>query len=217
MFSDKLIRNAQVEKESVEPWGIVRDGCDPADSGRNEAVIVRRWQNVAEVIFESAGIDNIQFATEVALRNKKTDESIIDKVGVGSGTYNTLSRQMPIKRKIQPINVGWAVPDSIRKEESEQYFNLRAYLFWQIKIWLEAGNKLVENRGWKQLLEVRYNTNNAKGKIQIIKKEDLRRYYKVDDLGKADSLSFTFLPEKPRVRHSGVMGGVKPINEKLGF
>ncbi len=217
MFSDKIIRNAQILKEAIEPWGFARDGCDPADSGTNEAVIVRRWQNVAEVLFENSGVDNIQFATEIALRNKNTSESIIDKVGVGSGTYNTLKRQMSIKKSIQPINVGMPVPEVIKEEEREQFFNLRAYLFWQIKLWLELGNKLVENNGWKQLLEIRYNTDNPKNKIQIIKKEDLRKYYQVNDLGKADALSFTFLPEKPRFRHSGVIGGVKPINEKLGF
>ena len=218
LFSDKLIRNAMVEEDALEPWGYAKDGCDPADSGTNEAVIVRKWPNLAKVIFNSAGCDNIQFATEIALRNKDVEESIIDKVGVGSGTFNTLDRQGGIKRKIRPINVGWAIPKTVKEEEAEQYFNLRAYLFWQTKLWLEAGNKLVEHPGWKQLLEVRYNTNNPKSKIQIIKKEDLKKYYSVDDLGIADSLSFNFLPEQPRVRHGGqVRGGVKPFNEKLGF
>ena len=217
MFSDKLVTNAQVEEGELEPWGFARDGCDPADSGDNKAVIARRWPNLAKIMFANPGIDNIQFATEIALRNKDVEESIIDNVGVGSGTYNTLSRQAPIKRRIQPINAGWAVPEIIKEEEREQYFNLRAYLFWMVKLWLEAGNKLVRNDGWKTLLEVRYNTNNSKGKVQIIKKEDLRKYYQVNDLGEADALSFTFLPSKPRVRHTGVVGGVKPINKKLGF
>lgn len=217
MFSDKLVSDAQVEEGVIEPWGFARDGCDPADSGNNKAVIVRRWPNLAKVMFANPVVNNIQFATEIALRNRDVEESIIDKVGVGSGTYNTLERQMSIKRRIQPINVGWAVPDIIKEEEREQYFNLRAYLFWQVKLWLEAGNKLVKNDGWKTLLEIRYNTNNSKGKVQIIKKEDLRRFYGVDDLGEADAISFTFLPSKPRVRHTGVVGGVKPINEKLGF
>ena len=218
LFSDKLVRNAIVEADAVEPWGFPKDGCDPADGGTNEAIIVRKWANIAKVIYASAGVDNIQFATEIATRNKDTDESIIDKVGVGSGTFNTLNRQGGIKRRIRPINVGWGVPESVKPEEAEQYFNLRAYLFWQVKLWLEAGNKLVKNDGWKQLLEVRYNTSNPKSKIQIIRKEDLRKYYGVDDLGVADSLSFPFLPEKPRVRHGGrAVGGVKPFNEKLGF
>jgi len=216
LFTHKLIENAQVEKEDVKAWGLTKDGCDPADSGQNEAVIVRRWQNVAEVIFSSANTDPIQFATEVATRNFEVAESIVDKVGVGSGTYNLLNKQMGVKGKLQGINSGEGLPDSIPLEERTQFYNLRAYIFWQIKLWLEQGNKLIKHKNWKQLLAIKYRTTD-KGKIQIMKKEDIYKEEKIDDLGIADALSFTFVPAKPRMLNKKVIGGVKPINSKLGF
>lgn len=216
LFPHKLIENAQVEKGNIEPWGIKKDGCDPADSGRNEAVIVRRWQNVAEVIFSSANTNPIQFATEIATRNFEVSESIVDKVGVGSGTYNLLNKQMHIKQKLQGVNSGESLPDSIPIEERMQFFNLRAYMFWQLKLWLEQGNKLIKHKNWKQLLSIKYRTTD-KGKIQIMKKEDIYKEENIDDLGVADALSFTFAPVKPRMKTKRVVGGVKPINSKLGF
>ncbi len=219
LFTDSLLRHAYTKEEKW--WGKCRDGCDPADDGECEAVIVRRWANLAKMLYADMNCDNISFATEIAVRNRDTDVSIIDSIGVGSGTFNLLDRQMGVKEHIQSFKGGAKVPESVPKIERENYFNLRAYCFWQIKIWLENGGKLwVQNEGneekWKQLLEVRYKVTD-RSQIQIIGKKELAKRYAVKDLGWADGLSMTFMPVKPRQRHHGVRGGVRPINSSLGL
>ncbi len=219
LFPDSLIQRAFVSE--MEPWGILIDGCDPADEGQCDAVIVRRNQNVAECIFSSDKCNEIQFATEIALRNPRTSISHIDSVGVGSGTFNTLNVQTGIKNRISAVNGGGKIPNTVPDKDREQFYNLRAYIFWQLKLWLESGGKiLIPKDGniekWKQLSHIRYKVTET-GKIQIISKKELRSYYSVQDLGWADALSYTFVPAKPRIRHRGVVGGAKPINSSVGY
>ena len=210
LFTHSLLEKAQIAKDQIAPWGAPRDGCDPADSGRCDAVIVRRHENVAEITFRSPNVDSVSFATEIAVRAYSASDSTIDRVGVGTGTYNLLERQMETKKKIIGFRGGDAPPESIPKQERELYLNLRAYTFWQAKVWLESGGKLVKDEAWNQLLAVKYRTN-SKGKIQIISKEELAKEpYRIFDIGVADCLGMTFSAKKRMFSMPTVKGGIKP-------
>jgi hypothetical protein len=208
LFPHSVVEKAQIEKNQIAPWGAPRNGCDPADSGKCESNIVRRHENVAEITFGKAGVDPITFAGEIAARSYDAQDSVIDKVGVGSGTFALLNQQMTTKQKAVPFNGAFKIPESVPKHERESFVNLRAYVFWQAKIWLEIGNKLVRDERWNQLLMIKYKTTN--GKIQIISKETLAKEpYNITDLGVADCLSMTFLPVKRMFKMPEVKGGVK--------
>ena len=217
LYTDNLISKAMVEEGSVKPWGAARDGCDPADSGRNESVIARRWMNLAKIIYKSVNVDNIQFATEIATRSQDSSESLVDKIGVGVGTFNLLSTQGATKHKTTGINAGMPVPKVVPKDEADQFENVRAYMFWKLKVWLEEGNKIVYDELLKkQLLAIKYTTmGNRRGRIQIISKKLLLKQG-IDDLGRADTVSFTFYPELPSVGHLKPTGGVDSRGNSLG-
>lgn len=212
LFTHALLNRAQVNEGEITPWGACRDGCDPADnpnsnSGNNESIICRRWANVAKVIYQSNQIDNIQFATEIATRGYDSQEWHIDTVGVGSGTYNLLKGQMVTKYKAVSFKGGGSIPKDVQAKDINQFINLRAYCFWQLKLWLEGGGKIVKHDDWKKLLMVKYKTNDSK--IQVISKAELRKEpYKISDLGVPDALSMTFSPFHVVVASTGVRGGV---------
>lgn len=212
LFTHSLLEKAIIEDGEIVPWGIARDGCDPADnpsgnSGNNESIICRRWTNVAKIIFQNNQIDNIQFATEIATRGFNSEEWLIDTVGVGSGTYNLLKSQMVTKYKAISFKGGDSIPEDVQNKDINQFINLRAYCFWQLKLWIESGGKIIRHPDWRKLLMVKYKTHGSK--IQIISKEELRKDpYNIDDLGVPDALSMTFAPLRKVVAATGVRGGM---------
>lgn len=222
LFSHKLIENAQVEITSIAPLGERKVGVDPNDEGANEGVIVSRYMNLAQIDKAIMGLDPLTIADEAA---NITDASTyyVDKQGVGSGTVRRLEAAQETKRKTVPVNAGEKITDKDKLpagEEPKRYLNQRAYIFWQLKLWLEGAGKLVKNERWaKQLLAIKYK-NGTNGAIQIIPKDLLRKpYYNVHDLGAADALSFTFSPKRPRVfimPTEGQTGGVQPYYPDIG-
>ena len=219
LFTHNMLKRAEINDNEIQPWGLSRDGCDPADNpsgnkGNNGSVICRKWANVAKIIYESNQIDNIQFATEIATRGYDSEEWIIDTVGVGSGTYNLLRSQGGTKHKVVSFKGGDSVPKEVRAKDINQFVNMRAYCYWQLKLWLDGGGRIVKHDDWKKLLMVKYKVTGSK--IQIISKDELRKEpYKIDDLGAPDALSMTFSPAHRVIASTGVRGGVGHWNEGM--
>lgn len=207
MFTHSLVERATVKPESVTRGGVPVVGVDPADGGDNESVICKRWMNVAEIVMKSTEFNSVSLAGEIPQHCFDASQVNIDTIGVGSGTVNTLKYQSGVSRILKAIRAGDKLPD--RTENKELFSNLRAYMFWQAKLWMEQGGKIIENEGFKQLLSVKYKTNRS-GKIQIISKDELHKRG-VHDLGVADAFSFTFAPKKLTMKNNTVMGGVDPL------
>ena len=207
LFTHSMLERALVDKSSVMGGGVPTLGVDPADGGDNESVAVKRWLNVAEVVLQSTEFNSVSLAGEIPLQAAGCGQVNIDTIGVGSGTVNTLKYQSGINRILKAIRAGDKVPEDV--DNRELFSNLRSYMFWQTKLWLEQGGKLVRNEGFKQLLAVKYKTNNA-GRIQIISKDELHKRG-VHDLGVADALSFTFAPRKKVMQTRQVVGGVDSL------
>jgi len=208
LITQATLERAMIDGDSVQKVGTPLGGADPADGGSNEAVICKRWMNVAEIVLRTTEMDSVSFATPVAHETRDCFQVGIDVVGVGSGTYNTLKYQQGTKERMIPVRSGEPVPKDI--EDRDLYKNLRAYIFWQVKTWLESGGRLVRSEVWKGLLDVRYKTS-VDGKIQIISKDELKKYYQVDDLGVPDALSLTFAPRRKVYTAKGPVGGVNPL------
>lgn len=220
-----LLGHATIKRALVEPGTLASVGSeilggDPADGGSNESIIATRSMNLIKFPFRSTSTDCLLFADDIATHGAKIDDWFVDKQGVGSGTVRKLQKQAQYYRKLNAINGGDNKPlKELPKEESgEQYLNLRAYIFWKLKLWVEAGGKIEKVEGIeKQLLALKYK-NNKQGKVVIISKDELHKR-QIHDLGLVDAASFTFAPKTKKVVQANqqVTGGVQPYYPDLGF
>lgn len=197
LFTDKLLKDCQIEETALAPFGIRRDGVDVADGGDNYSSIVSRWENMAKIRYRTKGMRTMEFASQVALNCDGAHQIKWDGTGVGTGAGQLLHTHPIIGDRFESIKVG--EPSS----EPEKFFNLRAEIYWKLKVWLESGGKLVKHPAWEQLLVVKYKVN-QKGQIQIISKDELRKQ-NIMSPDEADALSLTFAPDAPAV--SNIQGG----------
>lgn len=220
LLGHATIKRALVEPGTISPVGTEMLGGDPADGGDNESVIAKRSMNLARIVFKSTSTDCLSFADDIATHGNDIDEWFVDKQGVGAGTIRKLQTQARYFRKLNPVNGGDNKPlKNLPKEEAgEQFLNLRAYIFWKLKLWVESGGKIEKVEGIeKQLLALKYK-NNKSGKVIIISKDELHKR-QVHDLGLVDAISFTFAPKVKKVQpqNQKVMGGVEPYYPSLGL
>ncbi len=210
LFSHKALKKAIIEAgKIIDMAGVPVLGVDPNDSGENEAVLVKRGMNLARIELATTGFNNITITPEIHRVGRDCQYWNIDKQGVGAGTVNILKKQPEqISSRVVPVNSGLPVPEHI--ENHEDYENLRAYMFWKAAEWLNTGRLEGTIEDWRQLLAVRYK-NNRRGKVQIISKQELLKRG-VNDLGRADAFSYTFMPKKKQMpKNAKVTGGVEPL------
>lgn len=225
LFTHRLISNAQLERESMEHLGAKKLGGDGADGGANMSAIVLRSSNLAEVAFTTYNMRSGDFGTKIAEYRDEVESLNVDGLPPGNECVGRLRAAKETKRKLVEINAGKPVLQEWLDdyENAKEFFNLRAYMFWRAAQWLKAGGRLVRHEDWKMLLSVKYKTVN--GKMQIVSKEELRKKYKIDDLGVADAFSFTFMPATPEedwnppLDSNGEIdvGGIEPLDEILGI
>jgi hypothetical protein len=224
LISRATLKNAYIDKG--EGIGQVIDGGDPAGGGGNVASIVRRQGQYAKILFSESGIKPLEFARKMAEGRDKADLLIFDKQGVGAGTQEVLESAKETKRKSVAVNSGMALKpeDAPSGVNPKDYFNSRAFMFWQLKKWLESGGRLERDDRWETLLKVKYRI--ANGKVKIIPKDELKKKYAIEDLGEADALSYTFFTGKPNhfeipdyLQKEGQnnLGGVEPFYNDLGI
>ena len=224
LISQRDLDNAQVE--AGEGFGDILLGGDPAGGGTNNAVIVKRQDKYAKILFSEPGIMPLAFADEMARRARDLEASrmIYDEQGVGKGTKERLEGNKETKRLSVAVNSAKPINEKDAPgEDVKSFFNGRAYIFWKVKTWIEAGGRLEKDERWKNLLKVKYRIHN--GKVQIISKKELKEKYGIDDLGESDALSYTFFPGKPNYYHqpewtgdqSVDVGGVAPLYPDIGI
>jgi hypothetical protein len=221
LITHNMLERAQVDPESVDEVGTKKLGADPADGGQNESVAVGRSNNLGKILTATTQLGVLDFADDVAKRRHDYQEIHWDKQGVGSGGARRLEMAKETKRLLVKVNAGVKGKELEEMlpadEDVKDYANLRAYMFWSLKRWIDGGGKLAKDERWKNLLAVKYKTKD--GQIQIIPKDLLRKpYYNIHDLGVADALSFTFNPQKPEqiYEQPEVGGGVQPYYPDIG-
>lgn len=223
LYTHSMIEGAMTT--TTEHMGEHVTGADPADSGSNASVIVNRSTNLAQIAHYNFGTDVLSFAGDVALKSNIGDKAStklgVDKQGVGSGTVRKLEDAKETKRRLVPINSGLPVPKNAKLPqglEPDAFANQRAYMAWQGAQWIKAGGKLERDEKWKNLMALKYKVN-SKGKIQIVSKAELSKYYNIYDLGVADAFTYTFTPDEPKAVVQTVedTGGVEPFYPELNF
>ena len=210
------VRNAFID--SATGFGIKKLGVDVAGGGRNFSVIVQRHSNYAKIIHKTKNPDTMTLAERVI--NQKNKEEIqnndifIDKVGIGKGAYDILTREIT---GIRGVN-GGAEPTT--EIEKEKFVNLRAEMFWKARQWILGGGKLEKHEDWFQLAKIKYRTKleGTKGKMIIMSKEEMIKNG-IDSPDIADSLAMTFstpdippLSDEARRRQEQEQGGFDPFS-----
>lgn len=219
LLSHKQVENAQVAPGTVEHLGKKIYGGDGADGGANMSAGVIRSNSLAQIKDIHYNLRSEDFGDIVAGHRDEVEMLATDALPPGNGCNAKLRAAKETKRMLVEVNAGSKVnQDTIpNTEDAKEYYNMRAYIFWQLRKWIIAGGKLERHPEWKMLLSVRYKVEN--GKLIIVSKKDLAKLYKVDDLGIADALSFTFTPEKPKLiaNMPDDVGGVAPYYPDLNY
>ena len=152
------------------------------------------------VAFRMNNIRPIAFGNEVGIQGKEAKWIKVDHMP--SGTHEQLTRQQETRSKTIAVNFGAKSPDPM-------FANHKAWLYWQLKKYLEGGGKLEEHPSWYQLLEIKYRINESNGKVEIIKKKELAsRGISSPDIADAAAISFAKPAGKVPGGQTQPVGGV---------
>jgi len=201
LLSPYLHLNGTTTKYNIEPNSVL--GVDVARAGRDHTVIVKRGSNYCRVVWRSqkAKIDEIAMMVVRFIKGGVQAENVfIDEVGVGGMLVDFLN-----ERGYNVVGVN----GNAKPSDRDRYYNLRAEMFWEMKIWLE---KMLEDKRkplvgkastWKELSYLTYSFLN--GKIKMTLKEEIKAKMKGESPDIADALAMTFayerdilIPEKPK-------------------
>jgi hypothetical protein len=213
-------------KEIMMRTKALRLGVDVAGMGRDSSSFCHRhgsYVDKFEKLHASGEANHMQVAGIVKNKMKSHEasflgssaQSMIDTIGEGAGVYSRLielSSSPPTKDNPDSAFMKGKVHSCKFSEAAEwnqlplndvtgQYFflNMRAYLYWAIRDWLDPGNKTDAALPPDEELTQELTKTNWKfmsnGKIQIESKDDIKKKLKRSP-DKADALANTFYPVK---------------------
>ena len=204
---DTLIPGAWIEaankrwEEQKKPDKPLNLGVDVAGMGIDDTVFTYRFGDFVEKIYihNSGGIaDHMETAGKIAIELKeKKSYAFIDTIGEGAGVYSRLI-ELNFKNAIS-CKFSESAKGLTDKTNVYEFENMRAYLFWAIRDWLnpqfESTACLPPNDFcFEELTEIKWQFTSL-GKIKIEPKEDIIKRLKRSP-GCADSLANTFYPYK---------------------
>jgi hypothetical protein len=186
-----------------------RIGVDIAGMGRDSSSFCHRYGNYVEKFhlinsggvanhMEVAGVIKSEIERGTERLNGRYPQAFIDTIGEGAGVFSRLQEQdVP---NVYSVKVGTPANGGDRplKDITDQYTfkNLRAYLYWCIRDWLNPDNSkeamLPPDQDYRGLTELKWNFR-SDGSIELEPKKDLiERIKRSPDV--EDSLSLTFYP-----------------------
>lgn len=170
ILTETEIEQAQDEAQEIPFAGTKMLGSDCCEGkGQDAAANVLRGMNVAECLFESNTVDEMQHAGQIVrdMEDNKVDplNVAIDANGPGGGIVSRIREQ---KRAVQGINTAEKAFDHKR------YFNKRAEGFWLVRQWIKNGGKLKPHKRWKEGKHIKYKVHSS-GRIIIKSKDDMRK------------------------------------------
>jgi hypothetical protein len=163
-------------------------GVDVAGMGRDSSVFCYRFGNLVDKFFKtnSGGrADHMQIAGRVAseLNNFTGSSAQIDTIGEGAGVYARLV-ELGYDNRAQSCKYSEAAKDRYDEPLSDitgqyKFANMRAYLFWSVRDWLNPKNNfnamLPPNEGLKEeAAEIKWKFQ-SNGSIIIEPKEDIKK------------------------------------------
>lgn len=197
------IANKRWEEWQKQKWAIkepLRLGVDVAGMGRDNSVFCHRNGSYVPKFFShnSAGsADHMHVAGMVAneLRRPGT-KAFIDTIGEGAGVYSRLEEQGFKNAFSCKFSEG---ANGLRDvTEVYEFANMRAYLFWAIRDWLNPANNTGAalppiDQMTEELTETKYKFQ-SNGKIIVEPKDNIKaRLGRSPDY--ADALANTFYPD----------------------
>ncbi|GAA4328480.1 hypothetical protein [Flaviaesturariibacter amylovorans] len=191
----------------------LRLGVDVAGWGRdNSAFVPRRgsWVGPIDMIRSGGTTNHMQvagrikatLAAETDAASGKTAQAFIDTIGEGAGVFSRLEEQavkgvFSVKFSEGTEGAKWHEQDLTDATGCYRFLNMRAYLFWRIREFLnpagkEKGMLPPDTELAEELLQITWFFR-SDGTIQIEKKDEIKkRLGRSPD--KADGLANTFYP-----------------------
>jgi len=215
------LANKRWEEWQKNNWKVLdpmRLGVDVAGMGRDNSVLCHRHGAYVPKLesHNSKGLaEHMAIAGMVAntLRQNRGSKAFIDTIGEGAGVYS----------RLQELNFANAY--SCKFSESAEglkditgvyeFANMRAYLYWALRDWLNPANKTGAALPTIELLteeltEIKYKFQ-SNGKIIVEPKEEIKaRLKRSPDY--SDSVANTFYPD-----HLKVQSGGMNINDLAGI
>lgn len=197
LLTDEQIEEA--EKRKLESFGLKRLGGDVAE-GTNYNAAVIRTDNVARVKEKTTEKDLMKTADRFSanIREEGVNDflAFFDGIGVGAGIVARL-RQM--KLNVNGIKVGESPTKKSQSQlqaDPQEFFNLRAEIYWALRTWILQGGALEPHNDWKQLSKIYYRITSDR-KVQIMSKQEMRGRGLLgmsESTDVPDALALTFAP-----------------------
>jgi hypothetical protein len=189
----------EAQKRKLESNGLKRLGGDIAE-GTNYNAFVIRTDNVARLKAKTTEKDLMKTADKFVefIREEGVNDylAFLDGIGVGAGVVARV-RQMNLN--INGVKVGDSPSkrsESQMQADPQEYFNLRAEIYWATRTWILQGGSLEPSPEWMQLSKIYYRVTSDK-KIQIMSKQEMRARGLLgmsESTDVPDALSLTFAP-----------------------
>jgi len=181
-------------------------GSDVAGMGRDNSVNCFRFDNYVKEFAESnsAGVaDHMETAGKIKhiLDTNVNSQCAIDTIGEGAGVFSRLI-ELGYEGRVHSCKYSEGAYDDSDQDltditEQYKFANMRAYLFWAVRDWLDPKNNTgamlpPSDRFKEEATEIKWSFR-SDGKVLIEKKEDIKkRLGRSTDL--FDSLANTFYP-----------------------
>jgi hypothetical protein len=198
LANERWLKSEKKEKKHL------RLGIDVAGMGRDSSVYSFRYENRVERFesVQSGGEPNhmeIAGKTVSYLNRGVKGKAFIDTIGEGAGVYSRLV-ELNIKDVFSvKFSASGKWNDEPLKDITDVYefLNMRAYLYWCLRDWLNPAHKFnaelpPDDELTQELTEIKYKFR-SDGKIQIEPKEEIHKRLKRSP-DKSDSLANTFYP-----------------------
>ena len=193
-------------KEPVQSDAIRVLGVDVAGMGRDSTCYVERCgKYVAEIKAQNSGgtADHMQVAGYIVARRKFHPKmyASIDTIGEGAGVYSRCEELMPkqyaVSCKFSEGAKAHNGKDLTDTTGEYHFLNMRAYLFWCVREWLDPKNSTgamlpPDERLTEEATEIRWFFR-SDGRIQIEPKEDIKKRLERSP-DRFDALANTFYP-----------------------
>lgn len=190
LFSDQLIADALITEEEYQAMladdeqaitldsgervlkGERKLGDDFAGGGSDRSSYVFRTPQVMKLLSTNKSDDTMQQVVEVQKYRQQFEVMASnignDYGGLGQGISDRLHE---LDVYVNKVMFGGG------SSEPKKYKNMRAFMYYQFKVWLENGGKIVDSPDWQELSVVYYKSDSS-SRFQIEPKEDLKKRLK---------------------------------------
>lgn len=181
----------------------LRLGVDVAGMGRDSSVFVFRYGPRVDRFesIQSGGVANHMHIAGKTISHitRGNGKAFIDTIGEGAGVYSRTQELEEYNAYSVKFSEKAEWNDKPLKDVTDVYefLNMRAYLYWALRDWLNPANNTgaqlpPDDQLTQELTEIKYKFQ-SNGRIQIEAKEDIKKRIKRSP-DKSDALANTFYP-----------------------